>query len=815
MTIAIGVNMFLKNVKFCRIFIFLFAFLYSSALLNAEDNDSDWFWNKPIAEISFEGLKSVKRSELLGVTNSFIGKNFTQDVYDGILDRLYSLAYFEDINPYAKHNKRNPEKINLVFQVKEHPSISSIVFKGNRKIRTTELRDTVSVKTGDVFVESAVLLDERSLRDFYIKKGYMSAEITHTSEDTADGIKITFNIKEGGATVISKILFSGNTLFSQRTLKSKLKLKEAGFLKDGAFQRSTLEADKQTIVAYYTSRGYADARIVDVVQETEFNDKKSRDELSLTFVIQEGTQYTFGGLSISGNEIFTTEKLMSFIKLSPGEIFNQTKFHEGLAAITNLYYENGYMTNSFEPEIEKDSERHVIAYNLKITERSRAHIENIIVKGNTKTKDYVIMREIPLQPGDVFSREKIMAGIRNLYNTQYFSNVIPEPVSGSEENLVDLVVTVEEQSTTSLQFGMTFSGVQKADDFPIALFAKVENSNFRGLGKSLSVGTNVSSNEQSVDFSFGQSWTFNKPISFSESLSFFHSNSSALALNWLSNGMLDDDYYYMQFESWGASLNTALGRRWLPSFAIFTLSGGLANTMTDNIYKETLYTPLDSGINKNANRFGLKNSVYISASLDNRDVNYDPTRGWFANQRLAWYGLLPGVEQEFYLRSDTKLESYLKLFDIPLFNGFWNFKMVLAAYTGFTAIFPVPGTLFGDSSKAYIDGMFNGRGWTNIYNRTRGKGMLSNKVELRFPIFPGVIGLAGFFDAAAVKPEPEQLFKELSIDDFYFSFGPALRFLIPQFPLHLLFANNFRIQDGKTEWGETWKFVLSFNIVNR
>ncbi len=127
--------MFLKNVKFCGIFIFLFAFLYSSTLLNAEDNDSDWFWNKPIAEISFEGLKSVKRSELLGVTNSFIGKNFTQDVYDGILDRLYSLAYFEDINPYAKHNKRNPEKINLVFQVKEHPSISSILFKGNRKTK--------------------------------------------------------------------------------------------------------------------------------------------------------------------------------------------------------------------------------------------------------------------------------------------------------------------------------------------------------------------------------------------------------------------------------------------------------------------------------------------------------------------------------------------------------------------------------------------------------------------------------------------------------------------------------------------------------
>ena len=83
------------------------------------------------------------------------------------------------------------------------------------------------------------------------------------------------------------------------------------------------------------------------------------------------------------------------------------------------------------------------------------------------------------------------------------------------------------------------------------------------------------------------------------------------------------------------------------------------------------------------------------------------------------------------------------------------------------------------------------------------------------PIFPGVIGIAGFFDAIAVKPEPEQIFNDLSANDFYFSLGPALRFLLPQFPLQLLFANNFRIQDGKTEWGDTWKFVLSFNIVNR
>ena len=777
--------------------------------------NSDWYVGKTISQISFEGLRSVKKSEVSGVTGSFIGKTFEDSLYNDILDRLYALGYFEDIEPYAKHDPKSPDKMILVFTVKEHAVISSIEFKGNKKIRNNELRDNITAKAGDVFLDSAILLDERALRDFYIKKGYSNVRVSYTSEENADGVKVVFHIIEGSGTVVTSIKFSGNTVFSERTLKGKISLKEEGFMRDGAFQRASLETDKQTIIAYYLTRGYADARIVDVIQESSINEKKAREEMSLVFIIQEGEQYTFSGLTISGNEIFSTDKLMSFIKLKNGDVFNQTKFQEGLSNLTNLYYENGYMSNEFYPAINKDSERHTIGYSLSIVERSRAHIENIIIKGNTKTKDYVILRELPVKPGDVFSRDKIMAGMRNLYNTQYFSSIVPEPVSGSESNLVDLVITVEEQSTTSLQFGMTFTGIEDPDDFPISLFFKWQNSNLRGLGKTISAGVNASTSDQSVDFSYSQSWLFNKPIQFSESLSLFHSDTSALLANWLASGTLDDDNYYHGYESWGASLSSSVGHRWNPPFAILTVVGGMTNTVTDNLYDQNLYMTIDSGVNKYAERFGLKNSIYASISLDDRDINYDPSTGWFVNQRLAWYGLIPDVEHEFYLRSDTKLESYLKLFDIPVAGGYWNFKAVLAAYTGFSAIFPVPGTLFGSSSKVYIDGMFNGRGWTDIYNDVRGKAMLSNRIELRIPIFTGVIGLDGFFDAVAVKEEPEQMFNDLSIEDFYFSFGPGLRFLVPQFPLHLLFANKFRVKDGDVVWDSKWQFVLSFNMTNK
>lgn len=111
--------------------------------------------------------------------------------------------------------------------------------------------------------------------------------------------------------------------------------------------------------------------------------------------------------------------------------------------------------------------------------------------------------------------------------------------------------------------------------------------------------------------------------------------------------------------------------------------------------------------------------------------------------------------------------------------------------------------------------MFNARGWTEIYNKRRGRALLSNIAELRFPIVPNILAFDWFGDAAAVKDTPWTMFNELKIEDFYFSTGPGVRFTIPQFPLRLLFANTFQVIDRKVKWDEHWKFVLSFNIVNK
>ncbi len=807
---------------FCLLIsIFVPSFVFAQS--SAQESDSEWYYGKLIKNVKFKNLQHVDSKELDGITGSFVGKKFSDDVFGDLLDRIDSTDFFEDIAPEALPGDPRKNTVEIVFTVVERPSVTRVTFSGNRQVRTAELKEAVSVKEKDIFVESKVLLDERALRDMYLGKGFTNVTVSSSTKVTPKGVEVNFKVDEGRSTVISKIDFRGNRIVSSKTLKSKLKLKEAGLVNKGAFQESDLEMDKQAILSYYQNIGYVDAEVIDVTKDININKKKNRDELILTFIVNEGSQYVFGGMTFTGNSIFNSEKLSGLIKLKTGAVFNNSKLQESIMAIADLYYENGYTSNQFQPIPLKDSNNRVISYNFKIVESVRSHVESIAIKGNSRTKEYVIRREIPIEAGDIFSKAKITTGMRNLYNLQYFSAVVPDVIPGSEDNLVNLVFSVDEQSTTSIEFGVTFSGVSDPDDLPFALFVKWQDSNFRGSGKSISASSTVATDEQSVSLSFGENWLWGYPVSSSVSTSFSHSSSNCLRLKVDGEGVVNDDDYYMDYERWVWSLGFSVGRRWTPIWAIISASAGINGSLVNNVYDENVYIPVDSTIADYANQWGLSNSIWTSISVDDRDINYDPSSGWFASQRLTWYGLTP-LENEFFLRSDTKLEKYFTLINLPITET-WNWKLVLAGYTGLSLLYPVNDTGIGNSSKLYIDGMFNARGWTNIYNKKRGEALWSNTVELRMPLVPGVLALDWFGDAAVITDKPSKL-SEIEKTDIFFSTGPGIRFSIPQFPLRLLFANTgkfgsvnssdkFGKGDGNWHWDKNWKFVLSFNIVNK
>ncbi len=469
-----------------------------------------WYQGKPIVDVRFEGLTSVSRSELEGITEQFIGRNFTDSVFLDLQRRLYALDYFEQIVPRAVR-AQDGEAVVIVFEVDERPLVRDVVFEGNRTLRDGELRDAIVLKPGDIVTGSKVRLDEQAIQDTYVSEGFPNVDVTGDVEEIegANEVNVVFQIDEGARVTIEEIRFSGNTFASDSTLRGVMESKSQSIFNRGVFQESTLEQDRQAIEQYYRSRGFIDAEVVEIDRERRRDEEDDRVYLTLTIFVEEGEQYVFGGVDFDGNKIFSDEELRERITLDPGDTLDMTRFEADFQQVADLYYQNGYIFNSITRQQERDEEENTVSFTVNIVERSRTHIEDILIRGNEKTKDYVIRREIPLEVGDVFSASQIRQGIRNLSNLQYFSNITPETPEGSVEGLVDLVINVEEANTADIRFGVSFNpGVQ--GEFPVTGQLSWQDRNFLGRGQSIGAQLNISPQRQQLGFNFGERWLFGR-----------------------------------------------------------------------------------------------------------------------------------------------------------------------------------------------------------------------------------------------------------------------------------------------------------------
>lgn len=483
----------------------LLLFLPATALL--AQNDA-WYQGKPIVDVRFEGLTSVSRSELDGITEQFVGKNFTDSVFLDLQRRLYALDYFEQIVPRAVRGQGG-EAVVIVFEVEERPIVRDVEFEGNRAVRNADLRDTVVLKPGDIVTGSKVRLDEQAIRDKYVEEGFPNVEVTGEIEELEGGneVNVVFGVDEGARVTIEEIQFSGNTFASDSTLRGVMESKAQSIFNRGVFQESTLEQDRQAIEQYYRSRGFIDAQVVEIDRERRRDEEDERVYLALTIFVEEGEQYVFGGVDFEGNTIFTDEELAGRMTLDPGDTLDMTRFESDFQQVADLYYRNGYIFNQITREQQRDEENNEVSVTINIVEQRRAHIENILVRGNEKTKDYVIRREIPLEVGDVFSAGEIRRGVRNLANLQYFSNITPETPPGSVDGLMDLVLNVEEANTADIRFGVSF-GAQ--DGFAPTGQVSWQDRNFLGRGQSIGAQLNASPKRQQLGFNFNERWLFDR-----------------------------------------------------------------------------------------------------------------------------------------------------------------------------------------------------------------------------------------------------------------------------------------------------------------
>jgi outer membrane protein insertion porin family len=275
---------------------------------------------------------------------------------------------------------------------------------------------------------------------------------------------------------------------------------------------------------------------------------------------------------------------------------------------------------------------------------------------------------------------------------------------------------------------------------------------------------------------------------------------------YIAHNKLPPSEYLMNYMQWYISLGFSTGYRWTTILGTLGLSGGMRFGVTKDSYDE-IFKPFDPVMRKGNNKWTPKNSFWSTLSIDMRDIYFDPSGGFYLSERMGFYGIFNN-ELEHYIRSDSRAEYYLTLFDIPVTTS-WRFKSVLALHAGFTFLFTQPfrdGPVVQEANKLAIDGMFIGRGWSDIY-REKGFTLIDSWIELRFPIVKGILAFDLFLDGAGIEtrqgyylgngPDGKSNF---TIDNFRFSFGGGFRVTLPQLPIRLSLAKRFYFEDGNFKW---------------
>lgn len=835
------------------------ASLFAQAQAQAKpDPDPDWFWGKPIASFQWKGLKKADKAKLDGIVRDYAGKPFTDELWYELQPKLYALDWFESIEASAIPENDSRERMVLLLTVLEKPSISAVRVTGNVTVRTAEILDATESKSGAIYNKASAERDAEAIRKLYSEKGYPDTAVSGSVQPSKDGasLVLVFDVVEGEQVGVRRIVFTGNTAVPEKTLKSQMTLKEAALFQKGAFQETQLEESMQAILDYYRSRGFVDAEIDEVIRGYEKDEKSGKKWLILTIALKEGAQWNFGGMTFEGNSVFSSEKLQSLVTLKPGAVLNGKRLAQDKQRIDDLYFENGYIFNGIEMKETRNESARTIAFTVRITERERAHIESLRVSGNEKTREFVIRREVPLEVGDIFSKAKIIDGLRSLYNLQYFSAIEPQMTQGSAPNLMDLVINVEEQSMAEVQFGVTLTGIGSPGEFPVSGYVKWNDRNLGGRGQTLSTNVTLSPTEQSASVSFSEPWLLARRLAGSVSLSFKHSTettaqdsiapifatedipdpyvsidtASAGDGEWDGSLSSIPDQYLMPYANWDMSLGFSTGYTFKQPVGDISIGGGFTSGIGMRSYDADRYRPYESDLRNANGAWRFYNKLFTRAYLNKLDFWYNPGSGYFASQRLTWTGFFP-YEHQFYVKSESRLDGYATLFSFPITEN-WKFKGVLGAHTGFQALLGQPWRARTVTEDwIYLDGTFNARGWKSLYDM-QGIALWESSLELRFPVVDQVLWMDLFADAGAMqvssgagtgmvdmtKANPSgdtsrPGFGQLGWENMAFSAGLGLRFVIPQFPFRFYFVKRFVTDGASITWkNEGWNFDFVLSI---
>jgi outer membrane protein insertion porin family len=422
------------------------------------------------------------------------GKSFSNADIDASVKRLYGTGYFSDVSITVSGG-------TLVVSVSENQLVNQVVFNGNRKIKDDKLQGVVRTQPLGPYSEATVERDIQAIKDAYAAIGRSDVTVTTQVVPIAEGrVNIAFVINEGERTKISEINFVGNEAYSDGRLQSVIATKESGLFsfltRKDVYNPDKLRADEDLLRQFYYNRGYADFQVI----SSEATLNEATNEYTVTITVEEGPRYDFGPINVESTvEGINAEELKGLVQSREGSVYKAKDIQDTMSEISKRVASEGYPFARVTPRGNRDLSNHTIAVDYLVDQGERAYVERIEIRGNTRTRDYVIRREFDVGEGDAFNQEMIARAKRRLEALGYFSTVNITTAPGSAADRVIIIVDVQDQSTGSFGIG---AGYSAGSGGGFLVEASIEEKNFLGRGQYIRLAAGKGEDSQTYNVSF-------------------------------------------------------------------------------------------------------------------------------------------------------------------------------------------------------------------------------------------------------------------------------------------------------------------------
>ena len=616
-----------SNLRNCLLLpLILCVVLFGLKQANAQDNAYDKGKFYELGEITVTGVKSFSPQTVVAYAGLKKGQRIQipGEEISTTINKLWKLELFSDIEFFI--TKIEGEVVDLELYIQELPTLSEYTIKGVKKGKIETIVKDTDIKKGKKLSKNFLATTKNYIENKFKKEGFLNAKVTiDTKADTTDvnNQKMLVSVDRGDRVKVRSISFEGNEVYKPKKLRKKLKntrLEFPGrFWKRSKYIEADFEEDLKKLLDFYKEKGYRDARIIS--DSIVVDDNK----IDVVVKVQEGNKYYFGNVDFIGNSVYSDAQLSRVLGIKAGDTYNGVLLRKRIADqtkpdgddLTNLYQNNGYLFSSINP-VEVSAVNDTINFEVRITEGKPAYFNRISVKGNDRTNDHVIYREIRTRPGELYSKDKVVRSVRELGQLGFFDaeQISPDfkdvdPNAGT----VDIEYGLVEKGASQIELqggyggggfigtlGLSFNNFSMRNIFNKKEYKPVP----MGDGQQLALRLQASRFFETYSFSFSEPWLGGEqPVRFSTSIS----QTTQYRYNF-TTGLADKSQYFKI-----RGINFGLAKRLQVPDDYFTLSQTIGYQYFDlNNYYTGLFTFGD----------GVSNNLFYAIALSRNNTYTNP-----------------------------------------------------------------------------------------------------------------------------------------------------------------------------------------------